>query len=101
MSRDIEGGHLSQGTFHLAKVRTVVDWQYIHQRGGVQAHSPSPRLWAWGSWGGSYWTSRVHTRSGYGRHVPGFIPWDGGSPNWVQTHSNIPRIIKIFDDSGS
>jgi len=25
---------------------------------------PLPRLRAWGSWGGSYWTSRVSARSG-------------------------------------
>src|SRR5882724_4389440 len=46
MSRDVKGGHLSWGAFHLAKVGVVVDWRYIHQRGGVQAHFPSPRLWA-------------------------------------------------------
>src|SRR5882724_3702191 len=99
MLRDIKGGRLSWGTFHLVKVRIVVDGRYIHQRGGVWAHSPSPRLRVWGSWGGSYWTSRARTRSGYVGHVWGFIPWDGGSPNWVETYSDVPRIIKIFDDS--
>jgi len=30
-----------------------------------------------------------------------FIPWDGGLPNQVETHGKVPRITKIFDDSGS
>jgi len=33
--------------------------------------------------------------------VRGFVPWDGGSPSWVETHGKVPIIAKIFDDSGS
>src|SRR5882724_10877027 len=101
MLRHVERGHLGWGTFHLAKVRTVVDGRYIHQGGGGQAHSPSPRLWAWGSRGGPYWTSRARTWSGYGRHVWGFVLWDGGSPSRIETHGKVPRIKEIFDNSGS
>src|SRR5882724_1090566 len=99
VSRDIEGGHLDWGTLQLVRVRAMVDWQCIHQGGGVWAHSPLPRLRVWGSRGGSYWTSRAHMRSGYGRHVRGFIPWNGGSPSRVDTHGKVPRMTKIFDDS--
>src|SRR5882724_13641569 len=101
MSRDVERGRLGRGTFHLAKVRTVVDRQYIHQGGGSRAHSPLPRLQAWGSRGGPYWTSRVHVGSGYSRHVRGFVPWDRGSPSRIETPGKVPRIKEIFDDSGS
>src|SRR5882724_2716135 len=101
MSRDNEGGCLSRWTFHLVKVRAVVDWRYVHHRRGVWARSPSPSLWAWGSQGGSNWTSRAITRSGYGGHVRGFILRDRGSPSWVETHGEVPRITEIFDDSGS
>jgi len=101
MLRDVEMGHLSQGTFHLVKVRTVVDWRYIHHGGGVRAHSSLPRLWAWGSRGSSYWTSRVRTGSGYGGHVWGFVLRDGGSPSRIESHGEVPRIKEIFDDSGS
>jgi len=101
MSRDIERGRLGWGIFLLAKVRTVVDGRYVHQGGGGRAYSPLPRLWAWGSWGGPYWTSRVYTGSGYGRHVWGFVPWDRGSPSRIETHGKVPRIKEIFDDSGS
>ena len=38
---------------------------------------------------------------GKGGHVRGFVPWDGGSLNWVETHGNVSRLRKIFDDSGS
>src|SRR5882724_8930414 len=101
MSRDIERGCLGWGTFHLVKVRTVVDGQYVHQGGVGQAHSPSPRLQAWGSRGGPYRTSRVCTGSGYGGHVWGFVPRDGGLPSRIETHGEVPRIKEIFDDSGS
>src|SRR5882724_4401196 len=101
MSRDIERGHLGRGTFQLAKVRTVVDGQYIHQGGVGRAHSPSPRLQVWGSRGGPYWTSRACMGSGYGGQVQRFIPRDGGSPSWIETHGEVPRIKEIFDDSGS
>ena len=101
MSRDIEGGHLGQGTFQMAKVRTVVDGQYVHQGGVGQACSPSPRLRVWGSQGGPYWTSRVCTGYGYGGHVWGFFLWDGGSPSQIETHGKVPRIKETFDDSGS
>src|SRR5882724_2052512 len=101
MSRDVERGRLSQRTFHLVKVGTVVDWCYVHHRGGVRAHSPSPRLQAWGSWGGSYWTSRAGPRSGDSGHVWGFVPWDRGSPSQMETHGEVPRIKEIFDHSGS
>src|SRR5882724_5213881 len=101
MLRHVERGRLGQGTFHLAKVKTVVDGRYIHQGGGGQAHSPSPRLQAWGSQGGPYWTSRAHMGSGYGGHVRGFILRDGGSPSRIETHGEVPRIKEIFDDSGS
>ena len=101
MSRDVESGRLGQGTIHLAKVRTVVDGRYVHQGGVGQAHSPLPRLRAWGSQGGPYWTSRAHTGSGCGGHVQGFIPQDRGSPSRVETHGNVPRITEIFDNSGS
>ena len=30
----------------------------------------------------------------------GLVPWDGGSPSRVETHGEVPRIKKIFDDSG-
>jgi len=50
---------------------------------------------------GSYWTSRVHARSGYSRDVWGFILRDGGSPSHIETHGEVPRIKGIFDDSGS
>jgi len=33
--------------------------------------------------------------------VWGFVLWDGGSPSHVETHGKVPRITKIFDDSGS
>ena len=101
MSRDIESGDLSRGTFHLAKVRTVVDGRYVHQGGVGQAHSPLPNLRAWGSQGCPYWTSRVHTGSGYGGQVQGFVLQDGGSPSRIETHGEVPRIKEIFDDSGS
>src|SRR5882724_5743958 len=101
MLRDVERSHLGRGTFHLEKVRTVVDGRYVHQGGGGWAHSPSPRLWAWGSWGGPYWTSRACTGSGYGGHVWGFVLWDGGSPSRIETHGEVPRIKEIFDDNGS
>ena len=101
MSRDIERSRLSWGTFHLVKVRTVVDGKYIHQGGGGWAHSPSPRLQVWGSQGGHYWTSRAHMGSGYSGHVRGFVPWDRGLPSRIETHGEVPRIKEIFDDSGS
>src|SRR5882724_12402941 len=101
MLRDVERGCLSRGTFHLEKVRTVVDWQYVHHGGVVWAHSPSPRLWVWGSQGGSYLASRAHMRSGYSGHVRRFIPQDRGSPSQIETHGKIPGIKEIFDHSGS
>jgi len=30
----------------------------------------------------------------------GFVPRDRGSPRGVETHEKVPRIAKIFDDSG-
>ena len=33
--------------------------------------------------------------------MQGFVLRDGGSPIWVETHGEFPRITKIFDDSGS
>src|SRR5882724_1921504 len=101
MSRDVERSCLGRGAFHLTTARTVVDGLYIHQGGGGRASSPSPRLGAWGSRGGPYWTSRAHTRSGYSGHVRGFVPQDGGSPSRVEAHGEVPRIKGIFDDSGS
>src|SRR5882724_11808798 len=101
MSRDVERGRLSQGTFHLVKVWTVVDGRYVHQGGDGWACSPSPRLQAWGSRGGPYWTSRARTGSGYSRHVWGFVPRDRGSSSQIETHGKVPRIKEIFDDSGS
>src|SRR5882724_11818282 len=101
MLRNIEGGCLSRGAFHLVKVRTVVEWQYVHHGGSVWAHSSSPRLQAWGSQGGSYWTSRVSTRSGYGGHVWGFVPRGGGLSNQVKIHGDVSIITRVFDDSGS
>src|SRR5882724_5239771 len=107
MSRHIERGYLGRWTFHLAKVRTVEDRQYVHQGGGGRAHSSSPILWAWGSRGGPYGASRAHTGSWYNRHVWGFVPWqrfisrDRGSSSCIETHVEVPRIKEIFDYSGS
>ena len=45
--------------------------------------------------------------SWYSRHVRGFVPWqrfvswDGGSSSRIETHGEVPRIMEIFDDSGS
>jgi len=100
VSRDVEGGRLDWGTLQLARVRTMVDWRYVHHGGGVRAHSPLPRLRAWGSRGGSYWTSRTSEWSGKAGMCGG-SSCRRGSPGWVDTHGNIPRITKIFDDSGS
>src|SRR5882724_9814099 len=99
VSRDIERGCLGWGTFYLMKAKTVVDGCYVHQGRGGRAHSPSPRLAAWGSKGGSYGTSRARVRSGYGGHMRGFVPWDGGSPSQIDTHGKVPRITGVFDDS--
>jgi len=33
--------------------------------------------------------------------VQGFVLRDRGSPSWVETHGEVPRITEIFDDSGS
>src|SRR5882724_10679121 len=107
MSRDVERGCLGQWTFHLAKVRTVVDGRYIHQGWGGRAHSSSPRLQAWGSQGGPYRASRACMGSWYSRHVWGFVrwqmfvSWDGGSSSHIETHGEVPRIMEIFDNSGS
>src|SRR5882724_10534465 len=40
-------------------------------------------------------------RSGYGGHVRGFVPRDGGSLSRIETHGEVPRIKGVFDDSGS
>src|SRR5882724_781157 len=106
MSRDIERGHLGQGTFHLVKVRIIVDGQHIHQGWGCWARSPSPRLQAWGSRGVPYWTSGAHMGSWYSRHVWGFVPWqrfvlqDGGSPSRIETHGEVPRIKRSLTTVG-
>jgi len=39
--------------------------------------------------GGPYWTSRVHTGSGYSGQVRGFVPQDGGSPSQIETHGEV------------
>ena len=36
-----------------------------------------------------------------GGHMRWFGLWDGGLLGWVETHSDVPRITKNFDDSGS
>src|SRR5882724_7688412 len=71
-----------------------------HRREGW-APSFSPRLRLLGSWHGPYWASGPSLWLGQCRHPRGFILWDGGSPSQVETHSNVPRITKGFDDSGS
>ena len=76
-------------------------WVIRSPRKEWSGSSPSPRLEAWGSRGGSYWTGRVCMRSGYGGHVRGFIPRDGGSPSRIETHGEVPRITGVFDDSGT
>ena len=43
----------------------------------------------------------MSTRSGYSGHVWRFVPRDGGSPNRIEIHSEVPIIKGIFDDSGS
>ena len=43
----------------------------------------------------------MSVRSGYGGHVRRFVLWDGGLPGQVDTHGDVPRITKIFDNSGS
>jgi len=100
MLRDVERSRLSQGAFHLTKARLWWMGEHIHQ-GGWSGSFPFAEIGAWGSQGGPYWTSRAHMRSGYGGHMRGFIPQDGGSPSRVEAHGEVPRIKGIFDDSGS
>ena len=37
----------------------------------------------------------------HGGHMRGFVLWDGGLLGQVEIHTNVPRITKNFDDSGS
>jgi len=59
-----------------------------------------PRLRVLGSWvvpTGP--VEQVHGQ-GKGRHVRGFVPWDGVTSQ-VETHGEVPINNKIFDNSGS
>src|SRR5882724_6760206 len=91
---------VNQKVIQLRGLSTVVAQFHAWHQGEKKKRTLSfaPGLGVFRPRVGSYWASRTSPQLRHGGHMRGFVLWDGGLLGQVETHTDVPRITKNFDD---